>query len=306
MNPAEFPCRISSVGRRGITVIDQNGHELSARVAGRVYKVTQPVTGDNAIAVTSGDIPIVEKILPRSGVLQRTASSGTSTQIIAANVDMVLVVTSIRKPDFSPGFLSRALAAAEWKELDAAIVLNKTDLCRGHDETLIEEIRALYGKEGAGYPVFPVSCKTGDGTNDLLDAIRGMTVVMTGPSGAGKTSLVKYYNPSLDLRIGELNPKTSKGKHTTVAARLIPLEGSTAVIDTPGLRMFSIDHIPRNDLQFCFPEFSGYTGACRFRNCLHLSEPGCAVKSAVQNAAIPSARYSMYLNLMRETDPESG
>lgn len=305
MTPAEFTCRISSVGRRGITVIDENGQELSARVAGRVYKVTQPVTGDNAIAVKTGDIPVVEKILPRSGVLQRTASSGTSTQTIAANVDMVLVVTSIREPDFSHGFLSRALAAAEWKDLDAVIVLNKTDLCHEHDETLIKEIRAVYGKEGAGYPVFPVSCKTGDGTNELLENIRGMTVVMAGPSGAGKTSLVKYYNPSIDLRIGELNLKTSKGKHTTVAARLIPLEKNTAVIDTAGLKMFSIDHIPRNDLQFCFPEFSGYAGECRFRNCLHLSEPGCAVKSAIQNGTISATRYSMYLSLMKETDPEA-
>ena len=111
---------------------------------------------------------------------------------------------------------------------------------------------------------------------------------------------MKYYNPSLDLRIGSLNPKTSKGKHTTVASRLIPLKESTAVIDTPGLRMFSIDHIPGNDMQFCFPEFRNYLGDCRFRDCLHISEPGCAVKSAVEKGSISIIRYGKYIDFMNE------
>ena len=213
---------------------------------------------------------------------------------------MVLIVTSIKHPEFSDGFVCRALAAASWKELTAVIVLNKMDLCDQQDEELKSRIQATYDREITGYPLFPVSCITGRGTAELLKHIRGMTIVMTGPSGAGKTSLVKYYNPSLDLRIGSLNPKTSKGKHTTVASRLIPLKENTAVIDTPGLRMFSIDHIPKNDLQFCFPEFRNYLGDCRFRDCLHLSEPGCAVKSAVEKGSISKIRYGKYIDFMNE------
>ena len=300
MSSVEFKCRISSVGRRGVTIIDESGFESGARVVGRVYHETKPVTGDYAVAVTTSDIPIVEQILPRSGILQRTASSGKSTQIIAANVDMVLIVTSIKHPEFSDGFVCRALAAASWKNLTAVIVLNKMDLCGQSDEELENRIQATYERETTGYPLFPISCITGRGTAELLKHIRGMTVVMTGPSGAGKTSLVKYYNPSLDVRIGSLNPKTSKGKHTTVAARLILLEKNTAVIDTPGLRMFSIDHIPRNELQFCFPEFNNYLGDCRFRDCLHLSEPGCAVKSAVEKGSISKIRYSKYIDFVNE------
>lgn len=258
------------------------------------------MTGDYAIAVKTDDIPLVEKILPRSGILQRTASSSIATQIIAANVDMVLAVTSIKHPDFSDGFLCRALAAASFKGLKAIIVLNKMDICDNPDKELLSRIVATYALEGAGYPLFPISCITGQGTEDLFEYIRGKSVVMTGPSGSGKTSLVKYYNPSLDVRIGSLNPKTSKGKHTTVSARLIPLEMNTAVIDTPGLRMFSIDHIPRNDLQFCFPEFTNCPGECRFRDCLHLTEPGCAVKSAVDNGSISKIRYGKYIEFMNE------
>ncbi len=261
------------------------------------------MAGDYAVAVTTGGIPLVEKILPRSGVLQRTAASGASMQIIAANVDMVLVVTSIKHPDFSNGFLCRALAAASWKELKAAIVLNKMDLCCSQDKELQDSILATYGPGGAGYPLFPISCTTGHGADALLEYIRGMTVVMTGSSGTGKTSLVKYYNPSLDVRIGTLNPKTSKGRHTTVAARLIPLKSNTSVIDTPGLRMFSIDHIPRNDMQFCFPEFRVYLDECKFRDCLHLSEPECAVKSAVDEGSIPEIRYGKYVDFMNEKNP---
>jgi ribosome biogenesis GTPase len=213
---------------------------------------------------------------------------------------MVLVIMSVKMPDFSNGFLSRALVAASWRELRATVVLNKMDLCNEQDEKLEKRILSTYGPGGAGYPVFMISCKTGRGTDELLEHIRELTVVMTGPSGAGKSSLVKYYNPTLDVKIGRLNPKTSKGRHTTVAAMLIPLEKNTGIIDTPGLRMFSIDHIPRRELQFCFPEFADCIGNCRFRDCLHLSEPGCAVKSKVDDGSISKSRYGIYTKFMKE------
>jgi len=269
-------------------------------VAGRVYNEIQPVAGDYAVAKRTEDIPVVEKILERTSFLQRASAKRTSAQVIAANVDMVLVIMSIKMPDFTEGFLSRALVAAEWMNLKALIVLNKIDLCGKQEETLTDRILSTYGPRGAGYPLLKTSCITGRGTEALLKKISGFTVVMTGPSGAGKTSLVKYYNPALNVKIGKLNPRTSKGRHTTVSARLIPLEKNTDLIDTPGFRLFSIDHIPRTELQFCFPEFKDYTGKCKFRDCLHVSEPECAVKMAVENSVILKKRYEMYLNFMNE------
>ncbi|MFO8184458.1 MAG: ribosome small subunit-dependent GTPase A [Candidatus Aegiribacteria sp.] len=278
-----------------MTIIDREGRETAARVTGKVYRETPPVTGDRGLAVNAGDGPVVESILPRSGILQRTSPLGRTTQVIAANVDAVLVICSLKSPDFSHGFLTRALAAAEWHQLDAVVVLNKLDLSRtAEDERLVDSISSIYGKKGSGYSVFPVSCETGFGTDELLAHIRGSTVVMTGQSGAGKTSLARRFIPSLDMRIGAVNPKTTKGRHTTVAARLIPLDPETAIIDTPGLRMFSIEHIPREKLQLCFPEFEEYIGECRFRDCLHLTEPGCAVKSAVERGDTSLLRYDMY------------
>jgi ribosome biogenesis GTPase / thiamine phosphate phosphatase len=254
------------------------------------------VAGDWAVAEHSDEVPLVVEILPRSSVLQRTVPLGRETQVIASNVDRVLVICSLRKPSFSHGFLSRALVASSWRELPADVVLNKIDLCREGDEPLRDEILSVY--EDCGYSIYQISCRTGEGIDELRSGIQGKTVVMTGPSGAGKTSLAKVFIPSLKMRIGDLNPKTSKGRHTTVAARLLPLDGETSLIDTPGLRMFSIEHIPTDDLQYCFPEFQEYIGSCHFRNCMHESEPGCAVKAAVNEGDIPRIRYDIYRDFL--------
>ncbi len=284
-------------------IIDEEGNEISAITAGRIYHGMKPVPGDHAYAARVDDKVLVEEILPRSGILQRPSPLGRSTQIIAANVNRVLVMVSLKNPRFTAGFVNRALISAEWNKLPATIVVNKMDLCTGDaDRSLKEKILTVYGQDGAGYPVFPVSCENGYGTDLLLEHIKRSTVVMTGPSGSGKTSLAKYYNPSLDLRIGELNPKTSKGKHTTVSARLILLDKEITLIDTPGLRMFSIENIPDNELQFCFPEFLPFIGKCRFRDCIHMAEPGCAVKSASENGYIHMDRYNAYRKFIEETE----
>ncbi len=282
-----------------MTLLDQSGTEIHARVAGRVYREETPVVGDRVLVERTGEIPVVREILPRKSVLLRTSPLGRDTQIIASNVDTVLVICAISNPPFSHGFLCRALASAQWRGLGASIVINKVDLIAGDEDRAVrDEIIDIYGR--AGYSVLQTSCSSGLGVDRLLDSIRGSTVVMTGPSGAGKTSIAKMFIPSLEMRIGELNPRTQRGRHTTVAARMLPLDSSTALIDTPGLRMFSIDHIPMGELQECFPEFHSYLGSCHFRNCLHLSEPGCAVKEAVDRGDISELRYGFYREFMEE------
>ncbi len=292
-------CRISSIGKRGVLVIGKDDEETSAVVAGSIYQSMKPVPGDRVETVLKGDQLVVERILPRGSVLERTSPLGKS-HIIAANLDRVLIVVSISDPPLRTGFIDRALAASEWRSLKASIVVNKIDLVLSReDRRLLSEVISVY-RDGAAYPVYPLSCESGEGCAALLEDIRGETLVMTGPSGAGKTSLARLLKPGLNLRVGALNPKTSKGRHTTVSARLVPLGDGTSLIDTPGLRMFSIEHIPTDRLQDCFPEFEPYLGRCSFRNCRHLSEPGCAVKEACSQGAVAEQRYLSYCGFMKD------
>lgn len=297
----ESRVRIASVSRRSVTFLDGSGMHVTARVSGNVYKTCHPVVGDIALLRKETDEPIVTEILPRKTVLERTSSLGQKKQIIAANVDLVLVIASLREPRLKRGFIDRAVAASEWQNLKAAIVINKIDLASGEaDRETLAEILSDYGPDGAGYDILPLSCKTGQGVDQIRDRLRGLSVVMTGQSGTGKSSLAKRLNPDLDLATGEVNRKTAKGRHTTVKARLFPLGGETYLIDTPGLRTFSIDHVPVDELGCCFIEFTELEDGCRFRNCLHDSEPGCAVREAVESGDLSRNRYNSYRNLLNE------
>ncbi len=208
------------------------------------------------------------------------------------------VVASITSPPLKRGFLDRALASAEWNRIQAVLVLNKTDLREEKGAADTEELQRVYCQR-AGYKVILTSTVTCQGINEFRELITGKTVALAGISAAGKTSLVQAVNPDLDLKVGAVNLKTSKGRHTTVSARLVPLWKDTFLMDTPGLRAFSVDHIPTDELKDCFPEFRNHTN-CRFRNCLHETEPGCAVREAVENGEIDRARHLSYLKLLRE------
>lgn len=239
----------------------------------------------------------MEEVLKRKGCLERTSPLGKK-QVLAANIDLVLVVASITSPPLRRGFLDRALASAEWNRLPTAIIINKIDLAGEADAADPEEIKRVYSGI-AGYSVLETSTMTGQGIGQFKDLIHGKTVVLAGISAAGKTSLIRAINPSLELRIGAVNEKTTKGKHTTVSARLITLEQDTFLMDTPGLRAFSVDHIPRNELKFCFREFMEH-GDCKFTDCLHESEPDCAVLAAVKRGEIDKERHISYLKLLHE------
>ncbi len=290
--------RVQSAGRRGVILAFPGGETAKASVSGVVYRDSGgPVCGDIVDATPEGPRFRVTAIAERTTELTRTSPLG-KPQILAANIDRVLVVASICSPALRRGFVDRVLASAEHSGLRCSIVLNKADLAENPEAASIPEMKKVYG-DGAGYEVLTVSAMTGEGMEELSLFIEGQTVVLTGPSGAGKSSLAMKLNPRLDLAVGALNEKTSRGRHTTVAARLLHLWGDTWMMDTPGLRAFSIEHIPAGELWRCFPEFRNLD-PCRYRNCLHDSEPECAVRKGVESGAIDRERHESYLKLLGE------
>lgn len=280
------------MGRRGLVLMDGEGSELPARAAGRVFSTSPPVPGDLVRARREGGTLLVESVLPRQNTLTRADRSGDS-RVVAANVDLVMAVMSVAEPPFAAGLLDRILAAAEYDRLKAVVVLNKTDLDAEGPGVLLADYRS------AGYRCRPVSCRSGEGVEEIMALMSGRVVMMAGPSGSGKTSIARHLRPDLDLQVGEVSPRTARGRHTTTSSRLIPLGSDTFLMDTPGVAGYAIDHIPPEQLGGCFPEIAALQDGCRFRDCYHDREPGCAVTEAVESGQLSGARYQSYLELLR-------
>ena len=222
--------------------------------------------------------------------------TGRGTRAIAANIDRIFVVTATREPAPVPSVIDRLLVLAEANDVTPAVVVNKIDLDPGTD--LVTRYRA------AGYDVFPISTKLGLG----LEAVRGWlpnhASVFTGPSGAGKSSLLNALEPGVALRTAAVSEKIGRGMHTTVSALMVPLSGGGWLVDTPGFSEVGLWGLEARGLAECFPEMRSRLGHCRFQDCRHVSEPGCAVRAAVTEGAIHPDRYASYLLLLQETEEE--
>jgi len=220
-------------------------------------------------------------------------------QVIAANIDNVVIVTSIHYPDFNNRVLDRFLVAAESAHLNVIIIINKIDL----DESAIsKEWKNLY--EGIGYKFILTSVKTKEGLEPLKREITGSKNLFWGHSGVGKSTLLNKIYPQLDLRIGEVSSFSSKGTHTTVTARMIKVDDETYLIDTPGVREIDPYGIRKADLGHYFLEFAEYISRCKFNTCTHNHEPGCAVLQAVEKGLISEKRYESYLRLLNTIEDD--
>lgn len=289
---------LSSVHRRGVTVLLRDGREIDVLVPGRLQRDWKPATGDSVVVAMEPDGRwMLTGVEPRRNSLERS-SGDNAAQVIAANIDIALIFASLKNPLLRRGFIDRCMAAAEWHSIRVCVAVNKIDLAEDSDLPLLETLERDCARAGASFA--RVSCLTGEGTDALRSLLEGRTVVLAGPSGAGKTTLAGLLGRRDDLRIGEVSMKTGKGRHTTVGARIVPLGSGTMLIDTPGLRIFPIDQIPPARLHECFREFAALIDECRFRDCLHSSEPDCAVRNAVERGDVSRERYSSYLELLGE------
>ncbi len=254
--------------------------------------------------VTVGDFVRLEEnciahIEARSSTLARTEIRGQKEQLIAANVDQVLIVVSLVQPPLKPALIDRYLIAARKGRNAAIIVVNKFDLLKASsdEEERYREFIAAY--EPLGVPLLTVSTRTGTGIDSLRALMQGKTSVLAGQSGVGKSSLLNA-TFGLVLKTGELAKETSKGTHTTTSASLLALPGGGYCVDTPGIRSFGVWQLKRDDVMEQFHDLEKRGGGCRFQNCAHTQEPGCGVLRALKEGEVPLLRYESYLALLGE------
>ena len=255
------------------------------------------VVGDNVEFLIGPDgQATIEKILPRRQFLARPdLLVKGQTQIIAANLDQLVVVSSTRAPRFKPGLIDRFIVNAEYENLQPAIVINKTDLA---DSSGFTDYAKVWRK--LGYPVVFTSAKTGEGLPGLLDVLKEKSSVFAGHSGVGKSSLLNALDSRLQLKTREISEATGRGVHTTTSVIMYPLACGGWVTDTPGLKVFGLTGFKREYIPDCFLEMRKLKASCRFSDCIHISEPGCLVKAAVESGEIARFRYESYLKIISE------
>ena len=280
-----------------------DGAMLRCRIRGKLrlkgVRSTNPVVvGDEAVCEADGGDCVIVDIVPRRNyVIRRASNLSKESHIIAANVDQALLMVTLRSPETPKEFADRFLVTCEAYKVPAAILLSKVDL---QDAEAVAEFRAVY--EGAGYRVLEVSAKEGRGVEEVRELLAGRTTLVSGNSGVGKSTLIQTIDPSLDIRTGEISDSHHKGRHTTTFSTMYPLAEGGAVIDTPGIKGFGLLDIDDAELWHYFPEMMRVAPGCRFYNCTHTHEPGCAVVEAVKAGEIAWSRYESYLKILDDDE----
>ena len=287
------------------TVKTTEGELLQARIKGK-FKIDD-ITSTNPIAV--GDwvsleieneverTAIIDEISPRRNYINRQSPHRKHQQhIVATNLDQSVLLATLRSPRTSQGFLDRFLIASEAYHIPSVIIFNKADLYREKDLALYQEMKAMY--EQVGYPVYLISLETGQGLADLQALFSGKISLLSGHSGVGKSTFINQLFPELNLRTQEVSGWSGKGMHTTTFAEMFDLPDGGKIIDTPGVKEFGLVDLSRQELSHYFPEMRSLLSSCQFNNCLHINEPGCAVKKAVAEHAIHPLRYISYCTIL--------
>lgn len=301
--------------RRRATVLVEGDTEpvlarLSADMAGRQQSAI--AVGDR-VSVTELDLPNEEEqlgvvnVLPRTSKLARPdAHNPQQERVVAANVDVVVIVVSVASPPLHPRLIDRYLVAVEWGDCDAVIAVNKADLLP--PDELAQTLRKLDPYREAGIPIAVCAAVPGDDSRSRVDELRtllaGKTCAFVGHSGVGKSSLANALDDSLGIETGAVRGLDQRGRHTTTASEMHFIDNPDGtqirVIDTPGVRFFGLSEMSPEELRWLFPEFEPFVHSCRFTDCSHEHEPGCAVKAAVDAGQIAPVRYDTYLRLLGE------
>lgn len=265
----------------------QEQNRTNPLAVGDWVKVTENEDGTGSIV----DIEERDNALPRV-----TKRGNFVEQIIAANIDQAVAIQSIRQPKVKQGFIDRFLVTCEAYDISPLVIINKTDLANDKDQNTMEHLRKMYSS--LGYPMLFTSTQNEASLKSLKSELKGKTSVFIGHSGVGKTSLLNELDPGVNRKIREISKANEKGKHSTTFAELIALKFGGWLIDTPGIREFGLLNIHPRELWLYFPEIKQYGNDCKFPDCRHIHEPGCAVMQALEDGIIEANRYESYLNIL--------
>lgn len=291
---------LATAGKRFIVQVGDTVYpcEPLAKAKRARQNETPVAVGDDVRVRLSGDLGGIEEVLPRRSSFARpTTGLGQIKQVIAANLDQLVIVASVVQPVLKSGLIDRLLIAAEAGSLAPVIVVNKADL--GID-LIDREVLDQYVK--VGYPVHEVSAANGSGLDRLRISLGSHRSIFVGHSGVGKSSLMNAIIPASDQRTGAVSGETRKGKHTTTTIVMVPIPGGGYLVDSPGVKQMGLWQIDTDEVREYYPEFREVAHLCRFSGCQHLSEPECAVKAAVEGGSIASFRYRNYVAIRGSID----
>lgn len=281
------------------------GETVQCRIRGRFrmegMRTTNPVAVGDVVQVETGaDGSVIIAIEPRRNyIIRRSTNLSKESHIIASNVDCAMLIVTVNHPVTSTVFIDRFLATAEAYNIPAILVFNKLDMYDEEDSALMGGLAMIYRR--IGYECHIVSAATGENVDALRAALQGKTTVLSGLSGVGKSTLINRIEPGLHLKTAAISDAHDAGKHTTTFAEMFPLHGGGCIIDTPGVRSFGTVDMKREEISHFFPEIFARSADCRFSNCTHTHEPGCAVRAAVESGDVSESRYASYLSMLEES-----
>lgn len=290
------------------TVLFKNGQHMECRLKGKFrldgIKHTNPIAVGDKVTVEQEpdkDTGLIVKLTDRHNyIIRKSNNLSKQTQVLAANMDQALLIVTLFFPRTSSGFMDRFLVTAEAYHIPVTILFNKIDLYSEEALLILAQYEKLY--QSLGYKTLRTSAAKRIGIDELQQILKDKTTLLAGHSGVGKSSLINCINPEIAQRVGAVSNYSEKGMHTTTFAEMFELMPETFIIDTPGIKDLGLVDIKEQELSHYFPEMRELINECRFNNCKHLNEPGCAVLRALEEGHIDEERYINYLSMLRNED----
>ncbi|WP_282630065.1 ribosome small subunit-dependent GTPase A [Empedobacter sedimenti] len=283
----------------------EDGTTFQARIRGKFrianIKHTNPIAvGDEVdFEIDKDEIAVITKIHERKNyIIRKSVNLSKKTHIIASNIDVAFLVVTLSNPKTSFGFIDRFLITAEAYHIPVVILYNKIDIYKEEELADLAFYKSIYNS--IGYDSLEISAESGHNLDLVKEYMKDKVSLVSGHSGVGKSTLLNALNPELNLKTHEVSDFNSKGQHTTTFAQMYEWPFGGFIIDTPGIKEFGLVHIEKSDLQGYFPEILALKSECKFDNCIHVNEPKCAVKTAVENGEIADSRYDNYLTFLEE------